>query len=578
MKYDFNSIPDRSSCGSAKWNAMPGASTERVPLSTADMEFPTAPEIVDALSNAVKSDILGYTEPTESYYNAVCSWMKRRHNFDVTPEQIVLTPGVVFALGVIIEALSEPGDEVIIINPVYYPFDMAVLAKGRKIIYSEMKLEGTKYTIDYDDLEEKAARSDAKLLLFCNPHNPVGRVWGKDELERVVDICYKNNVFIIDDEIHNDLIMPGYNHTVMATLSEKASRITAVCTAPSKTFNLAGMQCSNIIVQDPVACSKVRVASLMTLNMHLNCLAYTACEAAYNHAEAWLDELLEVIDGNAKYIENFMSEHFPEITVFPLEGTYLQWWDCRKLGMTHVELERLMQDEAGLWLDEGYIFGSAGRGFERINIACSRLTIERSLDRFKAAVEKQRAIWAESGKPYHKTLKAGDRLENFVYDTKDKTGLRLEETIKRPTLIFFSRYYSCAVCQTTLNMLKQNYRKIRFLGFDVKVVIQSTQESVADSDFPFDLICDPEAKLYDMYNVFEADSTVAMVAESPALIEAMGGVKSLAAAMFSTEESEGRSRQLPAVFAVGKDMKIKLAHYGKTLDDMPSVKEMLSAR
>lgn len=575
MKYDFTSIPDRSNCGSSKWNAMPGASTECVPMSTADMEFPTAPEIAEALKNTIDTTILGYTDPTDAYYDAVCGWMKRRHNFTVTPRQIVLTPGVVYALGLLIDALSNPGDSVIILTPVYYPFDMAVLAKERNIIYSELKQTGSRYTIDYADLEKKASHKKARLLLFCNPHNPVGRVWDKDELNAVVDICARNGVFIIDDEIHHDLIMPGFRHTVMASLSETASRICAVCTAPSKTFNLAGMQCSNIIIQDPDACKKVRVAAMLTLSTHLNILAYAACQAAYNHCESWLEELIQTVSENAKYIKDFMAEHFPEITVFPLEGTYLLWVDCRALGMTHLELEKLMKEEAGLWLDEGYIFGPAGRGFERFNIACSPVTVRRSMERFKAAVEKQRAIWETEGKPYHKTLAVGDKLDGFIYDTPSATALNLAKTIRKPTLIIFSRYYSCTLCKLLIARITASYPAIRLAGYDVKVVLQSTQTALEKTKYPFDIICDPKAKLYDRYNVFEADSDLSMVATSPGMIKLMGGIRKMANSMYEEQKSEGRSRQLPAVFLIDIDMTVKYAYYGKTVDDIPEILKLI---
>lgn len=387
MKYDFHSIPDRSNCGSAKWRPVPGASTQMVPLSVADMEFPTAPAIVSALKNLLDTTILGYTKPTQAYFDAVCSWMQRRHQFDIVPEQIILTPGVVQGLGCLIDAMSQPGEKVIIMNPVYYPFDRVILDYDRQISYCPLKLDGTDYTIDFDLFEQLAAQSDARILLFCNPHNPVGRVWTRPELERLVDICHRNGLFIISDEIHNDLILPGHTHTVTATVSHIARDICAVCTAPSKTFNLAGVQCSNIIV--PLAhAEKVRSKAKRLYGM-LNVFSYTACIAAYNQCEDWLEELLQVICENGRYVQNFIAEHIPEITVVPAQGTYLQWWDCRGLGLSTEKLAEFMHN-AGLWLDEGCIFGKGGEGFERINLACSRVTLERTMDRLLQAVQAHR--------------------------------------------------------------------------------------------------------------------------------------------------------------------------------------------
>lgn len=582
MQYDFHSIPDRSMYGSSKWNAVPGASVKCVPLSTADMEFPTAPEIVNVLQQYTQDAILGYTDPTESFYHAVCSFMKRRHNYEVRPEEIICTPGVVYALGMLIDAMSNPGDGVIVISPVYYPFDLSVLARGRTILYNELLLEGDRYSIDYDRLEELASRADAKVLLFCNPHNPVGRVWGIGELEKVVDICARHNVFIVDDEIHHDLIMPGYKHTVMATLSETARQICAVCTAPSKTFNLAGVQCSNIIIADPVVRAKARAVHMMNLVSHQNTFSYKACEAAYELCDEWLEQLLEVIAGNAKYIDTFMKEHFPEIKVFPLEGTYLLWLDMRSLGMTHKELEHFMQKEAKLYLDEGYIFGPSGRGFERINLACSRTTLEASMQRFSEAMTVLKNRWEMEGRPYHKTLEKGDKIIGFIYDTPEKTGLDLSENMEKPTILVFSRYYSCPICQMMLGQLRGMWPKLQESGFDLKVVLQSERKNVAEAckenPFPFDLICDPDAKLYDRYNVFEADTLPQLSGGSSQLLESIGGVQKLLLPTFLGEKSEGRSQQLPALFIVMPDSTVAYAHYGSHIADLPdfeSLKEVI---
>lgn len=579
MKYDFTSVPDRSQCGSSKWAGAPGASVERVPLSTADMEFPIAPAIVEQLKDLVDTTILGYTRPTQNYYDAVCGWMARRHDYRVCPEEIVTTPGVVYALGMLVEAASQPGDSVIVMPPVYYPFDMAVAARGRNLLYNPLALEegeNGRYRIQYEQLEQLAARPDAKVLLFCNPHNPVGQVWSREELEKVVEICARHNVFIIDDEIHNDLIMPGYKHTVLATVSEQARQISAVCTAPSKTFNLAGVQCSNIFIADPEIRAKAKSFNLTNMIMGLNIFAYRACQAAYDQCEDWLEELLPVIQGNAEYVTQFMKEHFPQVRVFPLEGTYLLWLDMRALGMTHVELEKLMKEDAGLYLDEGYIFGQSGRGFERINLACSRLTLERSMARFKEAMDKKQAQWAAEGKPYHKTLAAGQKLEGFVYDAPRGEGLDLIAQMEKPTLVIFSRYYTCGLCQTLLSQLRAQWPAIEKAGYDLKIVLQSTRQSVVegtkDNPYPFDLVCDPEAKLYDRYNVFEADGSVAMVGGSLEIIKALGGPSKL---LGRKGPAEGRSRQLPAAFLVGKDGVIQKAHYGQTIVDLPDAKEFL---
>ncbi len=585
MKYDFYSIPDRSRCGATKWNEAGNASTEFVPLSVADMEFPTAPEISEALARLAREQILGYTDPTEEFFDSVISWMKRRHGFDIKKEWIVNTPGIVYALGVLIEAVTKPGDGIIILTPVYYPFDMAVLAKSRSFVYSELKLSGIRYEIDFEDLEKKAALPSTKAIIFCNPHNPVGRVWTKEELQRVADICNRNGVFIIDDEIHNDLIMPGYEHTVMAALDEATLNNIAVCTAPSKTFNLAGLQCSNIIVPEKKARAKLIACMMIGMQNHLNVFSFEACRTAYNECEEWLEELLTVIDGNARYIESFMAENFPEITVFPLEGTYLQWLDMRKLGMTHIELREMLK-KANIILDWGEMFGDAGRGFQRINLACARETLEKAMTRFKKAVEEVRADWEKNGKPYHKTLKKGDVLPEIIYDSRYGKGKSLKDNVSKKTLLIFSRYYECDITKQTLDTFRKYQRVFRMMGIDIKFIIQSDLKTIsaAQSNYPFELIADPECRFYDMFNIFEANSMINMVAGDRMFSEMMqGDVRNLLdselidAFVGDSSSSVHRELQLSAFIGIDKNMRVVYSHYCKTIGDFPEAGKLLGA-
>ncbi|MFR5876582.1 MAG: PatB family C-S lyase [Eubacterium sp.] len=590
MKYDFTSVPDRSKCGSMKWNGHKNSSVENVPLSVADMEFPTAPPIVDAIKNLADTTILGYTQPTDVYYDAVSSWMKRRHNFDVKKEWIINTPGVVDALAVLIDAVTKPGDGVIVITPVYYPFDMAVIAKGRKIIYTTLINNNGHYEIDYTDLETKAKTKSTKALLFCNPHNPVGRVWTKEELKKVCDICCDNNVFIIDDEIHHDLIMSGYEHTVMANANSRVIENIAVCTAPSKTFNIAGLQGSNIIIPNAKTRTKAIACSMLNMHTSLNIFAYTACTAAYNECEEWLEELLTVIEGNAKYVEEFMVENFPEIKTIPLEGTYLQWLDMRDLGMTHIEQKKMLEN-AGIYLDNGEVFGESGRGYQRINLACARETLEKTMQRFKNAVDAVRKSWEKDGAPYHKTLTVGTKLEKFTYTDINGSEINLEKTIKGNTLIVFSRYYECEICRAILAMLTAAYPLLKIKGYDVKVVLQSDISTIskASEKYPFELIADSDKILYDQYNVFEADGFVQMLAGDKLYHTFVGKnvkkllntslVDSVATAFDSNDEAETddgpRQLQLNAFVAVDSNMNVTYSHYCKTIADFPSAKELI---
>lgn len=585
MNYDFTSIPDRTGCGSAKWNSAPHAGVDAVPLSVADMEFPTAPEIKNALSELAQTQILGYTDPTDEYFEAVISWMKRRHSFEIEKDWIVTTPGVVNALGVLIEAVTKPGDGIIILTPVYYPFDMAVLAKSRRFVYSELKLSGGRYTIDFDDLAKKAARPDTKAIIFCNPHNPIGRVWTKEELKKVADICTSNGVFIIDDEIHNDLIMPGHTHTVMATLGERIKNNIAVCTAPSKTFNLAGLQCSNIIIPDKKSRAKVNACMMLILQNHLNIFAYEACKTAYNKCEDWLDELLTVIDGNAKYVEAFMAENFPEIKVFPLEGTYLQWIDMRALGLTHVQQRKMLED-AKIYLDYGEMFGDLGRGFQRINLACARKTLESTMERFRNAVNEIKEKQQRNELPYHKKLEKDDVIKDFIYSSAYGRNINLKNKVNKRTLLIFSRYYGCSICTEMLDTFKKYQRVFRMMGIDIKFIIQSDVKtlSAAQNQYPFELIADPECVFYDRYEIFEANSMINMVAGDRMFEEMIkGDIRNLLDSELinsftgDTEESNHRELQLPAFIGIDKNMNVIYTHYCKTIGDFPEAGKLLGA-
>lgn len=391
--YDFETLVPRNKMGSIKWDEMkkanPDVAEDIVPFSVADMEFKNPPEIIEGLKQYLDEVILGYTMPTDAYYDAVEGWMKRRHNWNINKESIVLSSGVVPALFTAVKAFLNPGDGVILLTPVYYPFFMAAKANGCNVAESPLKYDGTSYEIDFDDFEQKAKDPANKILLLCNPHNPVGRVWTEEELLRIGRICIDNNVLVVADEIHFDLIMPGYRHTVFASISEEFAQHSITCTAPSKTFNLAGMQTSNIIISNKEIREKFSIANQNAGNMLLNILGYKACEIAYNKCEKWLDELIEVIEGNRKYFVEFIEKNTPEIKPVRMEGTYLQWFDCRGLGMSYKELEHFMTKEAMMFLDEGYIFGRPGEGFERINLACPKHVLEKALINLKTQLDKR---------------------------------------------------------------------------------------------------------------------------------------------------------------------------------------------
>ena len=396
MKYDFDTIIDRSKMNSGKWNIMkeinPNIDKNIVPLSVADMEFPTAPEIVKGLKEYIDNIPLGYTSPSYEYFREVINWIYKKHQVSVERDWVIPFGGIVPALFALIYSLTEPRDGVLILSPVYYPFKRSINNTGRTIVEAPLKLENNYYTIDYEELEEKAKLPSTKLLIFCNPHNPIGRVWKKEEMKKVADICFKYDVIIISDEIHNDLIMPGYKHTMFSSISEEISKKIIVCTAPSKTFNLAGMLTSNLIIRNEEYRNKLKSHMEANSMREMNSLGYEACRIAYSQCEGWLEELIKVLDRNKKLVENFVKSNLPGVVVYPLEGTYLQWLDFRCYGLDYKELEKVMQFEAQCFLDEGYIFGDMAKEFERINIACPTLVLEDALKRIYTAFKKRGLI------------------------------------------------------------------------------------------------------------------------------------------------------------------------------------------
>ena len=389
-KPDFTTRLDRRSTGSVKWDMMaaarPSVPAGIVPFSVADMELEIAPEIRDALERTARESNLGYIEPTDVYFDAVIGWQERRHGWHPRREWICLSPGVVPAIFNAVKAYTRPGEGIIVQTPVYYPFFSAIEANGRHVVRNPLVLDGTRYEIDFDGLETLAADPENTMLILCSPHNPVGRVWTHAELRRVADICLSHEVLIVCDEIHGDLVMPGSEQTTLMNVLEPAERLEAVvCTAPSKTFNLAGCQCSNIFVPDPSRRMAFEESYGRSALGMLNVFAFPACIAAYERCEGWLDELIDLIWGNAELVTSACGNAIQPVTAIPLEGTYLQWLDCRGLRLDPSSLEAFMQD-ANLFFDEGHLFGPEGDGFERMNLAAPRQVIVEGIERLSTAL------------------------------------------------------------------------------------------------------------------------------------------------------------------------------------------------
>ncbi|ADL13770.1 aminotransferase class I and II [Acetohalobium arabaticum DSM 5501] len=381
--FNFDEVIDRKNTNSLKWNIIDDK--DMLPMWVADMEFKSPKAVRKALKERVEHGIFGYSEISDSYYQAIIQWMKKRHQWDIKKEWICTSPGVVPALNMLVRCLTNSGDKVIIQPPVYYPFFDAIKNNGCHIVDNPLQFDGTRYTMDLDDLEKKID-SRVKLMMLCSPHNPVGRVWTPEELKRLGELCIKNNVIVIADEIHSDLIFEEYEHTVFASISEEFKQNCIVCNAPSKTFNLAGIQASNIIIPNKRIRTLYQHSLEQTRIGRLNAFAVTALEAAYNYGEEWLEELLVYLEDNFDFLCNYITEEIPQINVIQPEGTYLVWLDFRSLGLEDEVLNDLIQKEGKLVLNPGHIFGTGGSGFQRINIACPRSMLKEGLTRLKKVV------------------------------------------------------------------------------------------------------------------------------------------------------------------------------------------------
>ncbi len=380
---DFDTVIDRKGTRSLKYDfaVRRGKPKDVLPLWVADMDFQTSSYITDALEDMVKHGVFGYSESEEHYFGAVQNWMERHYNWHVKESWMTKTPGIVFALAMAVKAYTQENDTVLIQPPVYYPFKEVVEDNHRRLVNNTLVLGGDgTYTIDYEDFEKKIIEENVKLFILCNPHNPVGRVWTKEELERLGDICLKHGVFVVSDEIHADFVFER-KHTVFSEVKEAYRDISMICTSPSKTFNIAGLQISNIFIFNPEKATAFRRQVAAAGYSQVGLPGLVACEAAYRHGDEWLEGVLAYIKANAEFTRAYLQEHLPRVKMTKLEGTYLVWLDFRDYGLTDKELDEKILNQAGLWLDSGAVFGKCGEGFQRINIACPRKTLQQALDR-----------------------------------------------------------------------------------------------------------------------------------------------------------------------------------------------------
>lgn len=385
--YNFDDLIDRRNTNCMKWDRLEElfGGTGLLPLWVADMDFSAPPAVLKAIKERTNHPIFGYNYSSDEYYQAVISWMKRRHNWNIDREWILFTPGVVPALSYSVKAYTEPDDNIIIQSPVYRPFYTTIENNGRNIITNPLIYRDGRYFMDYEDLEAKID-SKTKLLILCSPHNPVGRVWTKEELTKLGEICLKNDIIIISDEIHFDIVYKGYDHTVLANVSPEIRERCIICTAPSKTFNIAGLQISNIIIPNNELREKYSLELEKDHIIRPNVFGEGALVAAYNESEDWLDSLLEYLEKNRDFFISFVDKNIPQLKVVKPEGTYLLWVDFSDLGMNSEELRDFLVNKCKLAVNPGEMFGKESGLFQRFNIGCPRSILEEALIRIEKAV------------------------------------------------------------------------------------------------------------------------------------------------------------------------------------------------
>jgi cystathionine beta-lyase len=381
MGYDFDTVIERKGTNSLKYDFAPerGMPEGLLPMWVADMDFAAPPEVLEDLHKTVTHGIFGYTETKQDYYDALSAWFSSRFHYAFEKRDVIKTPGVVFALAMAVRSFTEPGESVLIQTPVYYPFFEVIRDNDRIVVENPLVYSEGTYKIDFEDFERNIKENAVKLFLLCSPHNPVGRVWSVAELTRIGEICGKYGVLVVSDEIHCDFVWEGFRHTCFGTLFENC----IVATAPSKTFNIAGLQVANIIIKNPKIRHRFKDEISKSGYSQLNTMGLAACQSAYTHGGKWLSALKEYLQGNIALVDSFLKEKIPNVHVVPLQGTYLLWLDFRAYDLPQRVLDEKIVDEAHLWLDGGTMFGRGGEGFQRMNIACPRATLLSALEQLE---------------------------------------------------------------------------------------------------------------------------------------------------------------------------------------------------
>lgn len=560
MKYNFDKPINRYGTGSVKYEALyegKPLGDDALPMWVADMDFECAPAIIDAAKRTADTGIFGYTDLKlmPEYYRAVCDYYKRRFDWHIDSESILVSPGVVPGIELCIQALTRQGDGVIIQRPVYYPFARSIEKLGRRVISNPLLEQQGVYAIDFDDLEKKAASKTTTMMILCSPHNPVGRVWTKDELARIHAICKQNDVLIVSDEIHCDLTRVGVEHTVLASMLPN-DRTIITCTAPSKTFNIAGLARSHIIVPDKQLREKIAPLTSTSTDP----ITARMVQAAFNECDDWLLAVREYIDENFAFLKQYLKQKLPRAAIADPQGTYLAWVDVRAYAKDTKKLERDLVRYRGVYVEAGETFGSEGAGFLRVNVGCPTRNIRAFVDALAAMLDH---------------LKKGDRMLDFSLSSAWGGRYTVASDGKKK-LIIFLRHIGCPFTQLYLARLAACYTQLMDNGIKIIVVTQNTVPSLESrlnrKAVPFYLLADPDGAVFAQYKVHDAQNRARLVGEDDA-----GDLRTISETGVKEGPAEGDELILPAIFAVNTLDKFEFVHYGNTAGDMPNPKKLLAA-
>lgn len=566
MEYDFDKLVDRYGTNCGKWEFMPiqnkHAGISTLPFWVADMDIPCPDGVIQALHQRVDRQIFGYSvNYTGEFFRSICGWFQHRFDWYVNSADVFYCNGIVPAIYYLIQMMTHEGDQILLQPPIYRPFYKKIQCAHRIPVENQLIVKDGTYAIDFEDFEKKVKDPKTTLFLLCSPHNPTGRVWTEYELERMCKLCMDNGVRIVADEIHHDIVAPGIKHVPMEKLLPQYKEKIITCTSVSKTFNLAGLAYSNIIIHDPHLQSLWIKLVQEDYGVRLpNPLSITAIEAAYATGEPWLDQLNGYLHHNLVFVKEYLAKHLPLAKMEIPEGTYFAWIHIGPylVGDAKEDIDTYLVKQADILMEGHPTFGPGGENYIRVNAACPRSRLAEGIARMCVALGR---------------IVKGEVLEDTIVETPWKTET-LSQAVNGPTAIFFLRYYGCTICQLDLRRLREHYGELTEAGIKAIVVLQSDpaliREQISCDEFPFSIICDPNEVLYQRYRVAPALSKEKMADAN--VIQKIGKARQLG---LTHGKYEGNELQLPAVFLVDQELTVLHAHYGTTPADVPAVRQVI---